>query len=73
METDMTITCKTTKINKGVYELNLSNGESFQVAQYPDGMWITFGWCEKLGRREYMQHYWTKRDAIQDILNEFNS
>ena len=69
----MTITCKTTKINKGIYQLDLSNGESFQIEQYPDGTWLKFAWCEKSGNREYAQDYMTKRSAVQDTLTYANS
>lgn len=69
----MTVTCKTTKINKGIYQLDLSNGESFQIEQYPDGAWIKFVWCEKSGNREYAHDYGTKRSAIRDTLEYANS
>lgn len=52
---------KVTRINSGIYTVNVGD-QHYELERFPDGAWLTFD-----ARREFLQQYATKRDAIAGL------
>ena len=59
------------KINTGIYIMTFANGARIRIERYPDGMWHTFdeNAADRFCHDTYMQTYWTKGDAMADLVS----
>lgn len=60
---------KVTRVAAGIYDV-VCNGVRYELERYPDGSWLTFGFCDReYAPREYLQDYATKREALVGLAS----